>query len=325
MNIVVLDGYAENPGDLSWAPLHALGKLTVYDRTDATDHALIARRIGNAEIAVTNKTPLTREVLDACPNLKLIAVLATGYNVVDCEAAWERGIPVCNVPGYGTQAVAQYAIALLLELCSHVGHHAQTVRQGQWSAGPDWCYWDMPLVELAGKTMGIIGLGHIGSQTARIAAAMGMRVIACNHSGVAPDGAPAEMVPQDAIWPQADVIVLHCPQTPETRGLICRETIACMKDGVLLVNNARGGLVVERDLADALAAGKVGGAALDVVAEEPIRPDNPLLAAPNCLITPHISWAPRECRQRILDCTAQNIRAFLTGAPQHVVNGCAAT
>ena len=269
---------------------------------------------------ITNKTPLSADVLQSCPHLRLVAVLATGYNVVDCAAAKAQGVPVCNVPGYGTMAVAQFAIALLLELCSRVSHHAATVRQGRWAPGGDWCYWDAPLVELAGKTAGIFGYGHIGQQTGRIAAALGMQVLACTPHR--PPDAPPEVcfVDKAELLRRADVLFLHCPLTPDTRGMICRESIAQMKPGVLLINNARGGLIVAQDLAAALADGRVGGAALDVLGQEPPCPDDPLLNAPHCLITPHISWAPIECRRRILDCTAQNIRAFLAGTPQNIVN-----
>lgn len=320
MKLVVLDGYTENPGDLSWAPLETLGELTVYDRTDPDDDAIIRRRIGDAEVVITNKTPLRAAVLQNCPHLCLVAVLATGYNVVDCAAAKARGVPVCNVPGYGTMAVAQYAIALLLELCSQVGRHAATVRQGRWAPGGDWCYWDAPLTELAGKTAGIFGYGRIGRQTGRIAAALGMQVLACTpHPPLdAPPG--VRFAEKGELLRRADVLFLHCPLTPATQGLICRESIAQMKPGVLIVNNARGGLIVAKELAEALADGRVGGAALDVLEKEPPDPDDPLLHASNCLVTPHISWAPIECRRRILDVTAQNICAFLDGAPQNVVN-----
>lgn len=316
MKIVILDGYTENPGDLSWAPLEALGELTVYDRTDASDEACIAARIADADVAVTNKVPISKAVLGACPNLKFIAVLATGYNIVDCAEARRRGISVSNVPSYGTNAVAQFAIGLLLEICGHIGHHSDTVRAGRWSKSPDWCYWDMPLIELAGKTMGIIGYGRIGRQTGRIAAALGMEVIAYEpHPGDGP-----EFVPLDELFARSDVIALHCPLFPQTEGIINRESIAKMKQGVIILNNSRGPLIVQQDLADALNSGKVYAAGLDVVDEEPIAPDNPLLSAPNCLITPHISWAPVECRRRILACTVENIRAFAQGQPQNVVN-----
>lgn len=320
MKIVVLDGYTENPGDLSWEPLARLGELTVYDRTSLTDEAEVIARIGDAPLVFTNKTPISRTVLEACPQIRFIGVLATGYNVVDCAAARRRGIPVANVPAYGTAAVAQFAIALLLELCHHIGHHDQSVHGGSWSGCRDFCYWDYPLVELDGKTMGIIGFGRIGQATGRIAGAMGMRVLA-NSRTVREEGkALAQYVDLNTLLRESDVIALHCPLTPETQGIICRDTIAGMKDGALLINNSRGPLIVEQDLADALNSGKLAGAAVDVASTEPIRPDNPLLTAKNCIITPHISWASKESRQRIMDCAAENLRAYLEGKPVHVVN-----
>lgn len=320
MKIVVLDGYTENPGDLSWEPLAQLGELTVYDRTSLTDEAEVIARIGDAPLVFTNKTPISRTVLEACPQIRFIGVLATGYNVVDCAAARRRGISVANVPAYGTAAVAQFAIALLLELCHHIGHHDRSVHGGSWSSCRDFCYWDYPLVELDGKTMGIIGFGRIGQATGRIAGAMGMRVLA-NSRTVREEGkALAQYVDLNTLLRESDVIALHCPLTPETQGIICRDTIAGMKDGALLINNSRGPLIVEQDLADALNSGKLAGAAVDVASTEPIRPDNPLLTAKNCIITPHISWASKESRQRIMDCAAENLRAYLEGKPVHVVN-----
>ena len=320
MRIVVLDGYTENPGDLSWDALGEFGELTVYDRTSYKDAPIIAERIGNAEIAVVNKTPITPETINNCPNLKLIAVLATGYNVVDYAYAREKGIPVVNVPAYGTMSVSQYSIALLLELCHHIGHHSDTVHAGKWQNNIDWCYWDYPLTELDGKTVGIIGFGRIGQAEGRVLNALGMRVLAYDLYPNDTGREIAEYVDIDAIYHEADVITLHCNLTPENTGLINRESIAKMKDGVLLINNARGQLIVEKDVADALNIGKLGGAALDVVYTEPIAVDNPLLSAKNCIITPHISWAPIECRQRIMDCTIQNVRAFIEGNPINVVN-----
>lgn len=320
MKIVVLDGYAENPGDLSWAPLEALGEVTVYDRTSLTDEEETVVRLSGAEIAVTNKTPITRRVIDACPRLRYITMLATGYNVVDAAYAREKGIPLSNIPAYGTAAVGQFAIALLLEICHHAAHHSGTVHAGKWAACADWCYWDYPLIELDGKTMGIIGFGRIGQQTGRIARALGMRVLACGSHPSDSGRAITDYVELDALLAASDVIALHCPLFPETEGIINRETIRKMKDGVILLNNSRGPLVVEQDLADALNSGKVYAAGLDVVSTEPIREDNPLLTAKNCIITPHISWAPRESRQRIMDTAAQNIRAYLDGAPINVVN-----
>ena len=319
MKIVILDGYTENPGDLSWEALEKFGALTVYDRTPY-ESAEIIRRIGDAEIVITNKVPLGREVLDACPSVRFIAVLATGYNVVDVACAREKGIPVSNVPAYGTQAVAQFAIALLLEICAHVAHHSDAVHAGRWESAPDWTFWDYPLIELAGKTMGIVGFGRIGQATGRIAKALGMTVLASGSRETEAGRAIAEYVDLDTLYARSDVIALHCPLFPENTGMINRESIAKMKPGVILINNARGGLVVEQDLADALNSGRVLAAGLDVVSTEPIRPDNPLLKAKNCLITPHISWAPKEARQRILDTTCENLRAFLAGSPVNVVN-----
>ena len=320
MKIVVLDGYTENPGDLSWAGLEALGEVTVYDRTSYTESPLIAERIGDAEIVVMNKTPISKETIDRCPNLRLIAVLATGYNVVDCRYAREKGIPVCNVPTYGTASVSQFSIALLLEICHHIGHHSASVHAGNWASNADWCYWDYPLIELEGKTIGIIGFGRIGQADGRVAKALGMRVLAHDIHPTDAGREIAEYVELDTLYAQADVISLHCNLTPENTGMICKESIEKMKDGVLIVNNARGPLVDEADLAEALSRGKVAGAALDVVSTEPIRADNPLLHAKNCILTPHISWAPKESRQRIMDCTVENAKAFLNGAAVNVVN-----
>ncbi len=321
MKIVVLDGYTENPGDLSWAELNALGEVTVYDRTSYTDAPIIAKRIGDAEIVVVNKTPISRQTMDCCPNLKMIAVLATGYNVVDYHYAKEKGIPVCNVPTYGTASVAQYAIALLLEVCHHIGHHSQTVHEGKWSRHIDWCYWDYPLIELAGKTAGIIGFGRIGQATGRIVGALGMKVLAYDLCPSESGTMIAEYVELDTILRESDVIFLHCNLTAENTGFINRDTIAKMKDGVILINNARGQLIVEQDVADALNTGKIAAAGLDVVYSEPIREDNPLLGAKNCIITPHMSWGAKEARQRIMDITVENVKAFLNGAPVNVVNG----
>lgn len=320
MKIVVLDGYTENPGDLSWAGLEALGELTVYDRTSLTDEEEVIQRIGDAGMVFTNKTPITRRVMDACPSIRFIALLATGYNVVDVAYAKERGIPVSNVPVYGTRSVSQFAIALLLEVCHHIGHHDQTVHQGKWERCADWCYWDYPLVELAEKTMGVIGLGNIGRHTAAIAGALGMRVIAYDPWQSDAGRAVAEYVELDQLFAESDCIVLHMPLLPFNTGLINRETIAKMKDGVILINNSRGQMVVEQDLAEALNSGKVAAAALDVVSTEPIKGDNPLLTAKNCILTPHMSWGAKESRQRIMDCSVENARAFLAGAPIHVVN-----
>ena len=320
MKIVILDGYTENPGDLSWDELKKLGELTVYARTPVWDEAEIIRRIGDAEVVYTNKTPISKAAIDACPKLKFISLLATGYNVVDYAYAAEKGIPVTNVPSYGTAAVGQFAIAMLLEICHHVAYHSQTVHDGKWQECEDWCYWDYPLIELAGKTMGIIGFGRIGRQTGKIARALGMRILA-NDSHPCPEGQElGEYVDLDTLLAQSDVVALHCPLFPDTQGIINRNTIAKMKDGVIILNNSRGQLVEEQDLADALNSGKVYAAAVDVVSTEPIRDNNPLLHAKNCIITPHISWAPKESRQRIMDCAVENLKGYLAGKPVNVVN-----
>jgi glycerate dehydrogenase len=321
MKIVVLDGYTENPGDLSWDGLKAFGDLKVYDRSSLTDPNDAIKRIGDAEIVFTNKTPITKQVFDACPNIKFIAVLATGYNVVDTAYAKEKGIPVSNVPTYGTDSVSQFAIALLLELCHHIGHHSKTVYDGKWQNHIDWCYWDFPLIELAGKTMGIIGFGRIGHRTGQIAKALNMNVIV-NDSFKNPDFVAEgfEYVDRDTLFAKSDVVVLHCPLFPDTMGIINKDSIKKMKDGVMIINNSRGPLIVEQDLCDALNSGKVAGAAVDVVATEPIKADNPLLKAKNCIITPHMSWGAKEARQRIMDISVANVKAFLDGKPQNVVN-----
>ena len=320
MKIVILDGYTENPGDLSWDELGKLGELTVYDRTSLTDEDEAIARIGDAEVVFTNKTPITKKVIDACPNMKMISMLATGYNVVDYVYAKEKGIPVTNVPTYGTASVSQFSIALLLEICHHIGHHDASVHAGNWANCVDWCYWDYPLIELEGKTIGIIGFGRIGQAEGRIAKALGMNVVAYdlypNDSG----RAIAEYVDLDTLYARADVISLHCNLTSENTGMINKDSIAKMKDGVILINNARGQLIHEQDVADALNSGKMGAAGLDVVYTEPIRADNPLLKAKNCIITPHISWAPKESRQRIMDCAVANAKAYIAGEPINVVN-----
>ena len=320
MKIVVLDGYTENPGDLSWKDMEALGELTVYDRTSLTDMQEVIDRIGDAEAVITNKSPLPGEVFDACRNLRYVGVLATGYNVVDVETAKERGIPVCNIPTYGTAAVGQFAIALLLEICHHIGHHDKAVHEGRWENNPDWCFWDYPLIELADKTMGIVGFGRIGQATGRIAKALGMKVIANDEYPNDSGREIAEYVTRDELFARSDVIALHCPLFPSTQGLVNKESIARMKDGVIIINNSRGPLIVEEDLKDALNSGKVAGAGLDVVSTEPIRGDNPLLKAKNCIITPHISWAPRESRQRLMDIAVEDLKAFVEGHPINVVN-----
>ena len=320
MKIVVLDGYTVNPGDLNEEELHRLGEVTIYDRTDRNDTAEIIRRIGDAEVAVTNKTPITREIIDACPAMRFIAVQATGYNVVDIDYAREKGIPVSNVPVYGTRAVSQFTIALLLEICHRIGHHNETVHNGKWERSIDFCYWDYPLIELEGKTFGMIGCGKIGQQTARIAAALGMRVITYDLRPKDAGRAVAEYVDFDTLLRESDVISIHMPLLPFNTGIINRDTIAKMKDGVIFLNTSRGQMVVEQDLADALNAGKVAAAGLDVVSTEPIRGDNPLLQAKNCFITPHMAWGAIESRQRIMNTTVENIRGYLNGCPVNVVN-----
>lgn len=320
MKIVVLDGYAENPGDLSWDELGRLGELTVYDRTSLTNEAEAIARIGDAEVVLTNKTPITKKVFDACPGMKFISLLSTGYNVVDYVYAKERGIPVTNVPTYGTTSVSQFSIALLLEICHHIGHHDSSVHAGNWANCQDWCYWDYPLIELEGKTIGIIGFGRIGQAEGRIAKALGMKVLAYDLYPSDSGREIAEYVDLDALYARSDVITLHCNLTPENTGMINRKTIARMKDGVILINNARGQLIHEQDVADALNSGKIAAAGLDVVYTEPICSDNPLLKAQNCIITPHISWAPKESRQRIMDCAVANVKAYLKGTPINVVN-----
>ncbi|SHJ56264.1 D-2-hydroxyacid dehydrogenase [Hespellia stercorisuis] len=320
MNIVILDGYTENPGDLSWEKIEELGNLTVYDRTPSDDEEEIIRRIGMAEIVVTNKTPISKKIMDSCTNIKQITVLATGYNVVDYIYAKEKGIPVTNVPIYGTASVSQFVMALLLEICHHVSHHSRAVHEGRWSSNPDWCFWDYPLIELSGKTMGIIGFGRIGKATGKIAKAMGMKIIAYDNHPNRTGEEIAKYVDLDTLLAESDVVALHCPLFPETEGIINKKTIAKMKDGVIILNNSRGQLIVEQDLADALNSGKIYAAGIDVVSTEPIRETNPLLNAPNCIITPHISWAPRESRQRIIDCTVDNIKACIAGEPINVVN-----
>lgn len=315
--IVVLDGYTENPGDLSWDALKQYGGLAVYDRTDETQ---VIPRIGDADIVYTNKTPISGVTMEACPNIRFIGVLATGYNVVDIESARDKEIIVTNVPAYGTEAVGQFAIALLLEICHHIGHHDAAVKSGRWTTHEDWCFWDYPLIELAGKTIGIIGFGRIGQTTGRIARSLGMHVLA-NDSYQSESGKQiAEYTDRETIFSRSDVIALHCPLFPETEELINKETIACMKDGVIILNNSRGPLINERDLADALNKGKVYAAGLDVVSAEPIQEDNPLLHAKNCIITPHISWASKESRQRLMDTAVDNLRQFLFGHPVNVVN-----
>jgi len=318
MKIIVLDGHTLNPGDLSWDGLEKLGKVTVYDRTTKAD---VIQRIGDAEIVITNKTAITKEILTVCQQIKYIGVLATGYNVVDVVAAAERGITVTNIPTYGTDAVSQFAIALLMELCHRIGDHSRSVFSGDWANNPDWCYWNYPQIELSGKTMGIIGFGKIGQRTGHIAQALGMKVLASDINKYPElESETCQYVTQDELFAAADVIILHCPLFDETRGIINAKNIAKMKNGVLIINNSRGQLIVEDDLRDALNSGKVGGAAVDVVSTEPIKLTNPLLKAKNIIITPHISWAPRESRQRLMDIAVDNLACYLKGNKRNVVS-----
>lgn len=318
MKIVILDGNALNPGDLSYDRLKDFGELTVYQTTDSEEQAI--SRIGDSEIVLVNKVPITEALLAACPNIKLICIQATGYNIVDCEACARRNIPVCNVPSYGTAAVAQFTMALLLELCHQIGLHDASVHRGDWSGSASFCYWLTPQMELAGKTIGIVGFGRIGRAVGRLAKAFGLRVLAYNRSKCAEGREIGEYVDLDTLLTQSDIISLHCPLSPETAKLINSNTIAKMKDGAILLNTARGDVIDESAVTEALKSGKLRGAAVDVVSHEPMNPDNPLLTAPNCIITPHIAWAPIESRQRLLDCVIDNVLSFLDGHPQNVVN-----
>jgi len=319
MDIVILDGYTENPGDLSWEGFAELGTLTVYDRTPKQEDEIL-RRVGDAEIVITNKTPITAGIIARAPKLRYIGLLSTGYNVVDCAAARERGIPVTNIPSYGTDAVAQAAMALLLEITNQVGHHSAAVHQGRWANCDDFCFWDRPLMELAGKTLGIVGFGRIGQALGRITRAFGMEVLAAGSRPTQEGRAIAEYVSLDDLFARADVISLHCPLFPETERMINKHSIAAMKDGVILLNTGRGQLICEPALAEALHSGKIRAAGLDVLSQEPPAADNPLLTAPNCFITPHIAWAARESRQRLMHTAVDSLRQFLAGTPVNVVN-----
>lgn len=323
MKIVVLDGYTLNPGDLSWETLEKLGELTVYDRTsyDTDDKEIIIERVGEAEIVFTNKTPLTREMQEKMPNLKYIGVLATGYNVVDVEAAKEKGIAVTNIPTYGTMAVAQMTFALLLEMCHHVWAHSEDVKNGVWTNNVDWCFWNYPLIELAGKNIGIIGFGRIGQAVGRIAQAFGMNVLAYDENpSLHLESDKLKYVKIEELLAESDVISLHCPLFESTKGIINKETINKMKQSAIIINTSRGPLINEEDLAEALNNGRISGAAVDVVSAEPIKKDNPLLTAKNIIITPHIAWAPKESRIRLLDIAVANLEKFLSGKPVNVVN-----
>lgn len=311
--IVVLDGLALNPGDLSWEPLRQLGACDIYERTPAAE---IVARTQSAEIILTNKTPLSNEVLLQLPALRYIGVLATGYNVVDGAAARARQIPVTNVPVYGTRSVAQHVFALLLELTQHTGHHAATVREGRWTRSPDWCYWDRPLIELDGLTLGIVGYGRIGSAVAQIGRAFGMKILVQDCRTV-PDCDNASL---DELLARSDVISLHCPLTRETEGLINAARLVLMKRSALLINTSRGLLIADGDLAAALNTGAIAGAAVDVLSCEPPCADNPLLTARNCIVTPHIAWATQAARRRLLVTAVDNVASFLAGTPRNVVN-----
>ncbi|WNH07582.1 D-2-hydroxyacid dehydrogenase [Thalassobellus suaedae] len=320
MKIVILDGYTLNPGDLSWDTLKKHGNLLVYDRTPFDSEEII-KRIGDADIVYTNKTPLSEEVIKKAPNLKYIGVLATGYNVIDIVSAKEKGIIVTNVPAYSTISVAQFTMALILEMCHHIGGHSTAVKNGQWTKSPDFCFWNSPLIELEGKTLGIIGFGSIGQATSKLAQAFGLKILFNNRSKkIELESVTCKQVDLDELFAKSDIISLHCPLIESTQGIINSENIMKMKDGVMILNTARGGLVVEQDLADALNSEKVFGAAVDVVSEEPIKADNPLLKAKNCIITPHIAWAPKEARKRLMNITVENLKAYLNGNPINIVN-----
>jgi glycerate dehydrogenase len=315
MNTVVLDGLTLNPGDLSWDELKSLGPCAIYDRTLPAE---VSRRAADAEILLTNKTELTGGHIQNLPRLKYIGVLATGTNVVDLAAARARGIPVTNVPAYGTKSVAQMTFALLLELAHHTGHHAQSVREGRWTRSADWCYWDFPLIELNGLTLGIVGFGRIGQVVGELGTAFGMKVLACDPTAKA---APpfVRFVELDALFRESDIVSLHCPLTPQTANLVNTQRLGLMKPTAFLLNTSRGPLVDERALADALNSGCIAGAAVDVLSKEPAPADNPLLTAKNCIITPHLAWATRAARSRLMEIAVENVRAFLQGRPQNVV------
>ncbi|RHK06033.1 D-2-hydroxyacid dehydrogenase [Enterococcus casseliflavus] len=319
MKIVVLDGYALNPGDLSWQGFEELGEVTVYDRTSYTDKQEIIERIGDAEAILTNKTPITADVLKACPQLTYIGVLATGYNVVDLAAAKEQGVTVTNIPSYSTNAVAQATFALLLEVTNQVGHHNRSVHQGDWQTSKDFSYWQTPLMELAGKTIGLIGYGAIAQAVATIAHAFQLKVIYFNHRPKPAQADWAKQVSLAELYQEADIISLHVPQFPETEKMIDRTALAQMKSSAILINTARGGLIDEAAVAEALQTGQIAALAADVVSKEPIAADNPLLQAPNCYLTPHIAWAPVETRRRLMGIAVANLSGFKAGTPQNVV------
>jgi glycerate dehydrogenase len=318
MKLVVLDGHTLAADGNSWEALRQFGEIEVHDRSSPEE---VPDRSLAATVLITNKALITRAVIEQAPDLRFIAVTATGFDCVDVRAARRRGIPVANVPEYGTDSVAQFTLALLLELCHHIGRHAEAVRAGEWSRSPDFCFWRTPQVELADRTLGIVGLGRIGRRVGELAHAFGMGVIAHSRSRLpAPTYQPFEWADVDELFARSDVISLHCPLTPATAGLVNRRRLGLVRPGVFLINTARGGLVVEEDLADALNSGRLAGAAVDVVSREPIRPDNPLLGARHCLTTPHIAWATREARRRLLEATVANVAGFVAGRPTNVVN-----
>ena len=317
MKIVVLDGFTLNPGDLSWSELEALGDCQVFDRTPPE---LTMERSKDVEILLTNKTVLDAEIIGKLPRLQYIGVLATGYNVVDIEYARPKNIPVCNIPTYGTKSVAQMVFAHILHMTQQVHYHAETVKAGRWSSAIDFCYWDFPLVELDGLTMGIVGYGRIGKATAALAQAFGMNVVAYDEYVQASGETGVEFVSLDKLFSESDVVSLHCPLLPETEKIVNADRIKLMKKTALLINTSRGPLVDEEALAAALNAGQIAGAGVDVVSTEPIREDNPLLAAKNCYITPHIAWGTKSARSRLMNTAIDNVRVFLDGTPQNVVN-----
>lgn len=318
MKIVILDARALNPGDLSYDCINQFGDVTLYQHTDSEEEAI--GRIGDSEIVLVNKVPITEKIIRACPSIRLICVQATGYNLVDVDACTRQGISVCNVPSYGTSAVAQFTLALMLELCHRVGHHDAAVHGGKWCRCSNFCFWDTPQMELRGKTLGIIGFGRIGQAVSRLALAFDMQVIAFSRSEKPEWTDRVTFVSLDTLYRRADFISLHCPLFPENSRMINKDAIAKMNDGAFLINTARGGLLDEEAVAQALQTGKLAGCAVDVVSQEPMVETNPLYTAPNCIITPHIAWAPKESRQRLLDCVVENIRAYLAGDAKNVVN-----
>ena len=320
MKIVVLDGFTLNPGDLSWEKLKTVGELIVYDRTEIETSAIV-NAIGDADIVFTNKTPITKAVFEKVPNLNYVGVLATGYNLIDVRAAKQNNCIVTNVPEYGTKAVAQFVMGLLLEMCHHIGAHSDSVTKGEWIRSADFCYWNSPLIELEGKTMGLIGFGKIGQATAKLAIAFGMKVLVYSRTiRKELEHTDLKFVTQDELFEKADVISLHCPLTENTKGIICTENIEKMKSSTLLINTSRGGLVNEQDLANALDSNRIASAAVDVVSEEPMKEGNPLLHAKNCIITPHIAWATKEARHRLMETAVENLIAYVAGNPVNKVN-----